>query len=320
MNKWLKTCLICLISVFCLVGCGEKSDLKRELNAVRLTYTLPEVTVSKCRYLDQADEAVYEQQLAACDLYYEAYFLTRSADYKEKYSGAIKSKRIYQYCNERRKELNSEIEEQLRKNLREIVRTVEDCNNIDAYIDRVISDTVDFYDYYAQYAYAEDREERVENACKILKGFHERTNILAFAFMKENKQDFIDLAMDRIEENSEAVDTFSMYITENNEIVKALNAVYGGVESERAEMINSATIKLVRKMLEDDNELDEKSINNLMYQLGEPTPTPEPTLTPEPTPEATPETTRPTEAPAPQTTTQEPIKTQTPHQSWEFGI
>lgn len=320
MNKWLKTCLVCLISIFCLAGCGEKSDLKNELNAVRPTYTLPKVTVSNCRYLDQADETVYEQQVAACDLYYEAYYLTRSADYIEKYEDTVKSERIFQYCNERRKELNSEIEDQLRENIREAVRTVEDCDNIDAYIDRVISDTVDFYDYYAQYVYAEDRDERVDSACKILKGFHERSNILAFSFMKENKQDFIDLSMERIVENSNAVDTFSMYITENNEIVKALNAVYGGIRSDRSEVINSATIKLVRKMLEDDNELDEDSINTLMQQLGEPTPTPELTPTPEPSLEPTPEPTISMEAPVPQQPTQTPTKTQAPQQSWEFGM
>ncbi len=307
--KWLKLCFVCLISVLCMTGCGERADLKNELQNKELTYTLPEVPVRDCHYLSEADDAVYEQQLAACDMYYEAYYLTRTADYEQKYGKDVKPSRVAFYCNQRRTELAAEISQQLRDNVNEIIRSVEDCDNIEAYLDRVVYDVVNFYDYYADFCYAETDAEFEESACEILKVFYERNNILAFSFMGEYKSAFIEAATRRIVENSDAPDTFSMYITENNALVEALNSVYDGVDSQRADLISKATIKLVRKMLEDANELDEESIDELMYQLGEPTPTPSPTPVP---------THEPTSAPTPVPTpvrTPEPIKTPTPHKT-----
>lgn len=311
--KYLKVFLVCIISVFCLAGCNDKSELKDILASVDVTLSLPEVTDRGCMYLSEADDAVYEQQIAACELYYEAYYLTRTSDYVEKYKGQVDPELIAYYCNNRRSELVDEISEDLRENIREIVETVQDCETIDAYIDRVVYDTLNFYDYYADYVYAENDEEFVDSACNILKVFYERTNILAFSFMKENKDDFVSSATYRIVNNSNAHDTYSMYITENNDIIEALNVVYNGVDSNTAEIIHDATIKLIRKMLEDDNELDTKSINALMEQLGEPTPTPEPT--PEPTPSELPQQTQtPTPEPTPVPPTQAPIRPEPPVQ------
>ena len=324
--KYLKVFLVCFISVLCLAGCNDKSELKDILASVNITESLPEVTQKGCMYLSEADDAVYEQQIAACEMYYEASYLTRTSDYIEKYKGQVDSELIAYYCNNRRKELMDEISEDLRENIREIVETVQDCETIDAYVDRVVYDACNFYDYYAEYMYAESEEEFVDGACKILKVFYERTNVLAFSFMKEHKDDFVYSATYRIVKNSNEHDTYSMYITENNDIIEALNVAYNGVDSNTAEIIHDATIKLVRKMLEDDNELDSKSINALMEQLGEPTPTPEPT--PEPTPSEAPKETQtppvvvpttpvltqtPTQAPT-QVPTQAPVRTEPPAQ------
>ena len=289
--KWLGLCFLCCVAIVCLSGCGEKSELKTSLDKVEISCSLPEVTVSKCRYLSQADEAVYEQQIAACNMYYEAYDLTRTSYYIEKYEDDVKPERIAYYCNQRRDELKSEITRQLSENVHEIVKTVEDCENIGAYIERVVKDTLNFYDYYAEYTGSKDEKELEESTCKILRVFYERTNILAFTFMGENRDSFIEIATNRIVKNAAAKNSYSMYITENNSIVEALNEVYAGIDAERAQLITDATIKLVRKMLEEANKLDEESIDMLMQQLGEPTP--EPTLepTPEPTLEPTPEPT-----------------------------
>ena len=332
--KWLKLCLVCLISVICMAGCGEKSQLKDELQDIELTYSLPDVSVSDCYYLSEADDAVYEQQIAACDMYYEAYYLTRTADYELKYKGDIKPERVAFYCNQRRSELSADITQQLRNNVREIIQSVEDCDNIEAYLDRVVYDAKNFYDYYADFAYAETNDEFVENACQLLKVFYERSNILAFSFMERYKGAFIEAATMRIVDNSNAPNTFSMYITENNEIIEALNSVYNGVDSARAEIISDATIRLVRNMLEDANELDEDSINELMYQLGEPTPepTPESTVVPTDAPTQTPISTPPEVVHTPEPVkpsasvkTPTPQKTQSPAQTkqpewWEFEL
>lgn len=130
-----------------------------------------------------------------------------------------------------------------------------------------------------------------------MKGFYERNNMFAFAFMEEYKTEITDILVSRIIENTNATEDYNLYIAENNELIKALNTIYGGVKSDYASVIMTEQTRLIRNMLEEDNELDEASINMLMYQLGEPTPSPEPTPTPEPTEEPTP-------APTPKTQVQ----------------
>ena len=314
--KIIKLCFVCLVSAMCLVGCGDKSQIKSDLANVQVKGSLPEPSVTNCRYLYEADEAVYEQQLAACAMYAEAYMLTDPAEYEVVYGESVKSERIASYCYERRKELNLEIATELYDNVSAIMRTVQDCENILAYLERVEYDVINFYDYYCDYNVSEDREQSV---CTILKTFYERSNVLAFAFMAENKNEFIDMAMTRIIKNSQAEDNFNAYILENNELIKALNTVYGGVSSQYASIMTEVNTKLIRRMLEHDNELDESSINALMIQLGEPTPTPEPTATPKPTATPAPASTQaPVVIDRPVYITPAPMQTAKP--SYEFVI
>ncbi len=308
--KRIKLCFVCLISILCLTGCGSRSNLKEELSDVRLSADLPEVSVEKCRYLEEADDAVYEQQIAACELFYEAYDITRTSDFREVYKGKVKPERIAYYCNERRKELNLDISTQLHDNVYKIIKGVENCGNTDAYLNRVEYDTLTFYDYYAEYINADDTEEVI---CKILKTFHERSNILAFSFMSQHEDEFVDAALERIVKNSGVSSEYNVYISENNELIKALNTVYGGVKGEYASIITEANTRLIRKMLENDSDLDEDSINSLMSQLGEPTPEPTVEPTSEPTPEPTAE---PTQKPVitipPAYVTRPPVATKAP--------
>ena len=298
MRRKIKLAFICGLLLLLLSACGDKSELKSELDSVRLANTLPQVRVTNCRKLSEADDAVYEQQIAACEMYYEAYDLTRTSDYIDEYKGDLKKNKIAYYCNLRRQELQLDIDTELSDNIRSIMGKVEDCDNINAYIKRVNYDVVNFYDYYNDYKTSKNDETA---ACKILRAFYQRSNILAFRFMNENKDDFILKAVKRIEENSHQTENLNSYIAENNDIIKALNAVYGGIPSNYVEIVTKANVELARRLLETDNDLSEADINSLMYQLGEPTPSPEPTETPEPTPEPEPDPTEEqTPEPAPE--------------------
>lgn len=267
--KKVKIFAICLISLFCLAGCGERTKLKSELASVEVTQKLPNPGVENCNYLSEADAAVYIQQISACNMYSEAYNLTKTADYTDKYGDDVKEERIAYYCRQRRAEMNEAIKEELHNNVYDMIKSVEDCQNISAYLDRVNEDTLAFFDYYDEYVKAEDKN---DIACKILKTFHERSNILAFQFMAEHKGEILTEAIKRILENASATDDYNMYIVENNELIKAINSVYGGLNSENAAMVTQSNTKLIRNMLENDNELDSKSIDLLMEQLGEVTP------------------------------------------------
>ncbi|MGN1115902.1 MAG: hypothetical protein ACI4TH_04990 [Candidatus Ornithomonoglobus sp.] len=283
-------------------GCSDKSDLKSELENIELTLELPPVTNEGSTRLADIDDDVYQQQIAACEMYYEAYDITRTSDYVEKYKDEVKEKRVSYYCNKRRKELQLDIATQLNDNVYVMVKSVEDCANISAYLKRVNYDAENFYDYYADYQYSDDTEDAL---CDILITFYERSNILALSFMEEHQDEIVDAAVEDIVSNSRATDSLNMYIAKNNELIKALNAVYGGVSTEYSQIITTANAALARKLLESDNDLSESDIDSLMQQLGEPTPTPE--VTEEPT-EAP--TEKPTEEPKPTATiqpTQKPV-------------
>ena len=289
-----------------VAGCGKNSEVKTQLQEIELTKELPAVMLVDCRSLADADNEVYRQQIAACEMYYEAYELTRTSSF-------IGYKKTAYYCNERRKELQLDIATQLNDNVYAVVRSVEDCNNISAYLERVIYDTVNFYDYYMDFINSDGDP---SSCYRILTVFYEKSNILALRFLDEYKYDIIQGALQRIRSNAAMNEDINMYIAENNEIIKALNTVYGGVPSVYAEVITRDNLGLARKLLEENNKLSEEEIDELMYQLGEPTPSPEPTPTPEPTEEPTeqpPETPEPQAPPVTVYTTPAPtVRTQAP--------
>ena len=289
MSRGLKLCTVLGVLLLVISGCGNsKGALKGELKDVSLTKELPAVRITDCHYLREIDEAVYEQQIAACEMYNEAYSLTKTSDFKEKYKD-VNKKNVAQYCQSRRQELQLDIATQLNDNVYEMIKTVEDCSNISAYLKRVNYDAVNFYDYYTAYINAPSRDNAA--ACRMLMSFYERNNILAFRFMGENKDDIIEKAVDQIIANSHQTEDLNKYISINNELVRALNTVYGGVPSEYADTVTKANIRLVRRLLEEDNELSSDDIDKLMRQLGEPTPEPTEAPTPKPTeePERAPE-------------------------------
>ena len=292
MTNKLKLAFLCGILVLILVGCGENSELKAELDAIEFEAELPAVNITDCRYLSQADDEVYRQQIAACELYNEAYRLTDGNVYKKKYKD-IKEKKLFHECYEKRKTLDLGIATALNDNVNAMVYSVEDCENIRAYLKRVIDDTEDFYDYYDAYVNASDD---IGPACNILKSFYERSNILAFRFMNEHREDMVHSAVQRIVKNSYETEDLHKYISENNDLIKALNTVYGGVSTEYTKLVTEAEIRLVRRMLEESNTLAAEDIDKLMYQLGEATPAPTEEPTPEPTEEPT-QSPEPTEEP-----------------------
>jgi hypothetical protein len=305
--KRIKLFVLCSAILLFICGCSDKSGLRTELEKINISSELPSVYKTDVRYLEEVDEDVYEQQLAACEMYIEAYELTKTTDFAEKYRGRIDKNRVAYYCNKRRKELQLDIATQLHENIYVMIKSVEDCDNIAAYLKRVNYDAVNFYDYYDEFINSGDQEKAL---LQILLTFYEKTNILAFRFLDEYKDAVLISALNRVESNLYASDSLNMYIAENNELIKALNTVYGGVPSEYAEPLTRANLSLARRLLEGDNDLSAETIDSLMKQLGEITPTPEPT--PEPTPQPTPS---PTPVPTPIPTvrpTQTPVRTQIP--------
>lgn len=294
MKKITLTCLVCTLLLIFAGGCREKSNIREDLQRVNITTELPPVYNEGSSRLADIDDDVYEQQLAACEMYNEAYNITKTSDYIEKYKGEVKDKRIGYYCNNRRKEIQLDIATKLNDNIYVMVKSVEDCDNINAYLKRVNFDAENFYDYYAEYTYGDNKEAAL---CKILLVFYERSNILAFRFMDDHREEIINAVIMEVQENSRSADDLNMRFARNNDLIEALNKMYGGVPSSYAESIREANVNLARRLLEEGRDLSEEEIEKLMHQLGEPTPQPSVSPTPEPTPIPTPE---PTDGPTPQ--------------------
>lgn len=277
-------CFALIITVAGLSGCKKNNLIKQELEHVSLSQELPSVTDTIYTKLIDADENVYEQQIAACELYSEAYQITKTVDFVEKYKDTVKKKMVAYYCNSRRKELQEKITTGLHDNVYTLVKNVNDCTNMSAYLKRVNFDTVEFYDYYTDYINSLDTDKAL---CRILTCFYERNNILVFHFLDEHKEEVILAAINVIQNNSQAEENLNVYILKNNNIIDALNAVYGGIPTEYAQVVTDSSICLSRKMLEENKKLSAEDIDKLMQQLGEstpkPSPTPEPSNTPVPT-------------------------------------
>lgn len=284
-----------------LTSCGDKSDLKSTLDNVKIDVELPPISDRTYDRLADVDEEVYEQQLAACEMYIEAYEITKPSVYIKKYKDEVDEDRIEYYCNNRRKELQTEIGTKLSDNVYELVKSVDDCSNMEAYLDRVNLDATLFYDYYSEFLYSDDEEKAL---CNILTAFHERSNVLAFMFMDEYKDDIIEAAVETIEDNADTDTDYNMYISMNNEIIRALNNVYGGVSQNYADKITESNVELARKLLETDENLTDKEIKELMSQLSQATPEPSERPTQTPTESAEPA----------DRTTPEPVKTPRPVQ------
>lgn len=309
--KKIKFLAVCVLMLLLLTACGDKSSLKSSLDSAKLTTELPPVSDRTYNKLADVDEEVFEQQLAACEMYIEAYEITKPSVYTKKYKDEVDEDRIEYYCNNRRKELQTEIGTKLSDNVYELIKNVRDCDNMEAYLDRVNLDATLFYDYYSEYLYSDDEDKAL---CDILKVFYERSNVLAFTFMDEYKDEIIEAAMKTIEDNADADTDLNMYIAMNNELIRALNNVYGGVNERYAERITESNIKLAKKLLETDDSLSDKEIQNLIAQLGQATPQPSEKATEKPT--ETPEVSdKPTMIPIPTripTATQKPEATKAP--------
>ena len=124
-------------------------------------------------------------------------------------------------------------------------------------------------------------------------------------------------SVNKIAENAKQTENLRIYVSENNEIIKSLNEIYGSIPSRYADSISSDANFLAKKLVLSLESLSQKEKLDLINQIGptsSPTPTHKATRTPEDSDdeESTP---RPTESATPKQTvspTVRPTATPTP--------
>lgn len=323
MNKKILLCLVCCaLGALLMSGCSSNEDVILELSQIRVENVLPDAEErSEYQSLSDIDELVYQQQIAACEMLIDACRQTNYKDYLEEDENqdnseqkmTIKEKKIANLVTQRRHIIYDDIEVAFAVNIYRFLQNVEDCPNMDAYVLKAQKDVSDFYDMYEAYKYGEDPEQALLD---ILTEYSVKTNVLAFTFLDKNKIEVCEAAKAKIYENSKQTEDLRVYVSENNDIIKSLNSIYGSVPESYAQNISEDANFLAKKLILSMESLSQKEKLDLINQI-DPTPTPTPTPTPSATPTVAPtvtQTPRPTQTPR---VTAVPRPTQ-PH-SVEFG-
>lgn len=296
--------ICCALISSLLSGCADYEGIKTDLANMtidNIMYEVPED--ASYDTLDEIDDLVYEEQLAACVMYSDAYKKTYYKDLTEENQ---KENKTVQYCVKRRKEINEDIEVAFAINIYRLLQDVDDCANADAYVVKTHNDVLDFYDIYDEYLNGDDQAQTLVN---MALEYYNRSNLLALNFLNENKSEVCRAAYEKIQENAANDKDLRLYVNLNNNIITALNNLYGVIPEQYAEDITDINTKLAKKLLMSLETVSDADKEKLLQQLEpSPTPTPVPTFTPRPTstpsPLPTPRptsipTSRPTQAPVP---------------------
>lgn len=315
LNK--KIVILCCIAILSLSGCTKYDDIAATLDEITIQNTLPKVAENASyNYLDEIDELVYQQQINACKMFSDTY---KKTHYQQFEDGKRKSGKIAILCNEKRKDINTEIEVAYAINIYRMLQDVVDCTNPDAYVVKTHKDIVDFYDIYDEYLNGDNPQQVLVD---ILVEYYSRSNILALKFLGENANQVYKAALLKIEENANTDEGYKACISENNKIVKALNEVYGTIPSNYADKISEFNTLLAKKLLTSYETITDDKKEKLMKQLESdstsPTPTakasasPMPSITPTPTTAPVPTRIPATEKPATPAPTKAPTPSPTP--------
>ncbi len=298
-----------LVTLLLFAGCSDYSEIDQQLNNITIENKLPKVKGEHYRTMEDAEDAVYDQQMAACEMLSD---IEEQTDFREFEGYKGNQKRIIERCNNKRNEVAADIRQRCMANVYEIMQDVKDCPNIDAYVTKTYHNVETFFDAYNNYVTADNQDIALTN---ILVYYYDRTNVLAKSYLTRNREDVFDASVAVIIGNSQADDDFRFYINKNNTIIKALNEIYGGVSAKYAAEINDAGNRLATNLLNSLSSLSDRERKSLMDELGLNTPSPSPTVKPTGTPAPSPSE-APSHSPAPAqaapTPTPRPAATPTP--------
>ena len=267
MLKKLLAVFLVVISVFSLTACGETSSVFREIEDIEAKFDFPEAKSDKYT-IDSVSGYVKAQQDALLQAYV---YNIESTDIKL-FKNKIEEDRISSLIpelNKKRMKLNEQVEEIFFSNMEVILENVTDFENKEAFMTVKRNEVLEFSTDYIRILNIDS--EAPDLIDKMVQDYIVISNEFANGILRENKDKIIDKVILMVEENSKATESFQTYINLNNESVKAINYLFGGV-GENVEFrtrINDSNYRLLEKTIEAMPDVTEADKESMLAQLRE---------------------------------------------------
>lgn len=259
--------IICVILVvISLSSCGKYSKLYETLDSLVLETVFPQASGGAESIADAKDDVVLQQK-ALCEAMTEAYKLTDIESLRGKHPEINRNKMMAELSNKRQM-MNYESEVAFIENMIVILEEVDEEDKND-YIRECLDEVKSFYRDYDRIVNADEKDYKIVS--KIFVTYASSENNFAKQIFVENSDFITEAATLTIENNAEEDSSFRANIAKNNEIIKAINEVLGGVKGNEnyRTRINRANKKLLEKTLDSMSSVSQADKNEILAQFEE---------------------------------------------------
>ncbi len=267
MLKKLLAYFLAVIALFSLAACGETNSVFKEIDAIEAKFDFPEAKSDKFK-LEAANGYILAQQDALLDAYV---YNIQSTDIKLFENKVEENERsaLIPALNKKRVELNGQAEEIFFSNMEIILQNVYDFENKEALTLVKKNEVSEFSTDYIRILNIDN--EKPDLIDKMVQDYIVLSNSYANRILRVNKDKIIDKVILMVEENSKATESFQTYINLNNESVRAINYLFGGVgeNEEFRTRINDSNYRLLEKTIEGMAELTDAEKESMLAQLRE---------------------------------------------------
>ena len=259
--------IICVVLVVTsLTSCGKYAKLYETLDGLVVETVFPEAN-SGATTINDAQMSVYVQQKAFCEAMAEAYKLTDIESLRSKHPEINRNKMMAELST-KRQNMNDASAGTFVNNVNTILKNVDDSDKT-SYISKCMEEAKAFYKDYDKLMKADYDD--YKNVSKIFVSYAFSRNEFAKKVIVERADFITEAATLTIEENAEEDSSFRANISKNNEIIKAINEVLGGVsvnESYRTR-INEANRRLLEKTLDSMSSMSQAERDAILNQFEE---------------------------------------------------
>ncbi|MEE0944947.1 MAG: hypothetical protein UIM24_05820 [Clostridia bacterium] len=259
--------IICVVLVVTsLTSCGKYAKLYETLDGLVVETVFPEAS-SGATTIKQAGTSVYIQQKALCEAMAEAYNLTDIESLRSKHPEINRNKMMAELST-KRQYMNDTSASTFVENMNIILDKVDDGDK-SLYISKCLEEVKGFYKDYDKLVKADADD--YKNVSKIFVSYAFSKNELAKKVILEHSDFITEAATRTIEENAEEDSSFRANISKNNEIIKAINEVLGGVSANESyrTRINKANRKLLVKTLGSMRSMSQAERDSILKQFEE---------------------------------------------------
>ena len=266
MFKKFKAIICVILAVTSLSSCGKYAKLYETLDNMTLETVFPEIESSVASISD-AKEYTLIQQKALSEAMVEAYKITDIETLREKHPDINRDKMMAELSN-KRVLLNNDSIIAFRDNINILLEGVDEQDRI-SYIQKCVKEVEDFYLDYDKITDPDNDNHKVIS--KIFTTYAFSKNEFAKYIIIENAEKITKAATLTIEENAEEETSLRANITKNNQIIRAINEVFGGVNSDESykTRINNANRKLLTKTLNSMSGMSQAEKDNILSQFEE---------------------------------------------------